>query len=208
MTLTLLGWVYFFSFLLGLGFVLISFLLGEVSAAHGAFGHANAHGLGHVQDSAAHPAGGKDTASSDGANDYPVFSPLNIALAMTSFGGVGTILNILALPGYVTFPGAAVAGAAMWGATFYFFFRLFRATQGSSEAVVDQLVGKEASVTVSIPANGLGEIRFVARGSGYNAPARLEDGSALAQGSSVIITRIDDGVYVVKASVDERLKQL
>ena len=202
MTLSLLGWVYFFSFLLGIGFVLISFLLGEISEAHGAFGHGHEGG-------AHHGASGKDAAGHDAnANDYPLFSPLNIALGLTSFGGVGTVMNVLALPGYVTFPSASLAGAAMWGAAFYFFFRLFRATQGSSEAVVEQNVGKEGTVTLSIPAGGLGEIHFVARGSGYNAPARTEDGSALTQGSNVIIIRIDDGVYVVKASIEERLKQL
>src|SRR6185437_10144023 len=211
MTLSVLGWIYFFCFLLGLGYTFISMFL---SHGHGGGDlHADLPGDVHADIHAATPTdlhhelartvahshhpiaefhirGGGDS----GQPDFPIFSPLTLALSVTVFGGVGTILNLLKMPSYVTLPASAVAGALGWAGAFYFFFKFFRFAQSSSEAVVDQLIGKEANVTLTIPTGGLGEINYIARGTQYNAPARSESGASLHAGTSVVIVKIDDSV--------------
>lgn len=194
MNLTLLGWAYLLSFFLGLGYTLVSFFLMEAGGhGEGASDHASDHG---------------SHGDASGALDFPLSSPLTIALGLATFGGVGTVMNVMGRPGYVTFPVATLAGMAMWGAAFLFFFKLFRVTQGSSEAVVSQLIGKEGVVTVTIPTNGLGEISYVARGTHYNAPASSEGETIIKQGCRITIVSIDHGVCKVRESIDERLSRL
>jgi membrane protein implicated in regulation of membrane protease activity len=211
MTLTVLGWMYLFCFLLGLGYTLISLVLShghgleagaDVDVADGGLDHHH-----HMPWGKDHPGDSGHTVDS-GHPDFPLFSPLTIALGMTMFGGVGTLMNLLRVPGYVTFPSAGVAGVAGWLGAFYFFFKLFRVTQGSSEALMQQVIGKEAQVTLAIPPQGLGEIAYVARGSRYNVPARSEDGQTLPAGTLVTVVTMDDTVCVVKPSVEQRLKNL
>lgn len=207
MTLTILGWVYIFCFFLGVCFTAGSFFL---VAGGGGEGHGDGHGDVGGKDIAGKEFGGKDAAGHDsgGHPDYPIFSPLNIALALTTFGGAGTVMNVMGMPTYKSFPVSAVLGLATWAVVFFFFFKIFRVTQGSSEAVASQLVGKDAAVSVAIPENGLGEVSYVARGARYNAPARAEDNKPMAAGAGAVIARIEDGVCIVKASVEEKLKQL
>ncbi|MGB8168488.1 MAG: NfeD family protein, partial [Chthoniobacteraceae bacterium] len=76
----------------------------------------------------------------------------------------------------------------------------FRKMQGSSEARVGQLIGTTASLASPIPENGVGEISYVYGGSRYSAPARAEDGHAIATGKLVKITRIVGTQYFVQAT--------
>jgi hypothetical protein len=57
-----------------------------------------------------------------------------------------------------------------------------------------------ASLASSIPENGVGEISYVYGGSRYSAPARSENGSAIASGKTVKITRIVGTQYYVEAT--------
>ena len=67
---------------------------------------------------------------------------------------------------------------------------VFRHTQSSSESHVADLIGAEANVITPIPENGVGEIAYVVGGTRYTAPARAENGAAVANGQTVKITRI------------------
>ena len=78
--------------------------------------------------------------------------------------------------------------------------KIFGKMQGSSEARVGQLVGTTASLASPIPENGVGEISYVYGGSRYSAPARSEDGHAIATGKLVKITRIVGTQYFVEAT--------
>jgi membrane-bound ClpP family serine protease len=73
---------------------------------------------------------------------------------------------------------------------------MFRKTQSSSESRVATLVGMTASIVTPIPENGVGEIAYVQGGSRYTAPARSENGTPVAAGRTVKITRIGSAVFV------------
>ena len=85
-----------------------------------------------------------------------------------------------------------VAALVVW-----LFRTIFRKTQGSSESRVSTLVGMEATIISPIAANAVGEIAYVQSGTRYTAPARTEDGAALATGRSVKISRIVGAQFYV-----------
>ena len=67
---------------------------------------------------------------------------------------------------------------------------------------------KKGSLAPSVPESGVGEVEYVARGSRYNGPARSEDGRPLPRGTQALIVRVEEGVCVVKPSIEERFKRL
>jgi hypothetical protein len=74
---------------------------------------------------------------------------------------------------------------------------MFHKTQSSSEGRIGALVGRTATVITPIPASGVGEIAYVQGGSRYTAPAREQNGVAVANGQTVKITRIAESQFFV-----------
>jgi membrane protein implicated in regulation of membrane protease activity len=143
---------------------------------------------------------GHQPGTADSGFHFSPFSPVVVSIFMVSFGGTGlaTIqmfdwrLGSLAV--------AAPSGFVMAAMTFAFFNKVFKATQSSSEPSIQELVGKEAEVITPIPADGLGEIAYVRRGSRFTASARAEGGVAIPNRSVVTIVRIVGNTYYVKRS--------
>ena len=75
--------------------------------------------------------------------------------------------------------------------------QLFRKTQSSSESKVASLAGLIATIVSPIPEHGVGEIAYVQAGTRYTAPARAEQGVAIAAGQSVKITRVVGSQFYV-----------
>lgn len=67
--------------------------------------------------------------------------------------------------------------------------------------------GHPATVTVAIPAGGVGEIAYEADGRRWTVRARSFDDAAIAAGAEVAIDRVEDGVAYVEqwAEVEARL---
>jgi membrane protein implicated in regulation of membrane protease activity len=140
-----------------------------------------------------------------GGHDMPGFSPLSptvIASFVTAFGGLGMIFSRLEFTSalWLSVPLALVGGLAVAASVFALFRSIYRATQASSEAHVSALIGSSATVISPIPAASVGEIAYVQGGSRYTAPAREEDGAALAAGQTVVITRIVGTQFYVRAA--------
>lgn len=200
-----LDYGYLVAFFLGLGYALVSGMVNLIAGGHGG---TDGHDIG-----AGHDAGGHDLQdggeSGDGAIHFSPVSPVTISMFAATFGGVGLITSrVLHMPGLVSLPVATVSGLAVATAVFYLFFTVFRVTQGSSEARVSDLCGVEAEVITSIPAEGLGEIAYVRKGTRYTAPARSDDRKAYPANSTVIVSRVVAGTFCVKESVDEALRAL
>jgi membrane-bound ClpP family serine protease len=118
------------------------------------------------------------------------FSPTVLSCFVTAFGACGIILTKLQLPVWISAPVSAITGVVMAGLAFLLFNWSFKQTQGSSESRVGSLAGMTASIITPIPKNGVGQIAYVQGGSRYNAPARTENGTPIASGKLVRITRI------------------
>jgi membrane protein implicated in regulation of membrane protease activity len=182
-----LEFVYLTCFFLGLGFAVISGLLGGLFSG-GAEAHVDLGGT-----PSEFGTGG------DGPVHFPLLSPVTLALFISTFGGVGYLLNRLSpWPVEVQVPVAGGSGLVVGLGVSWFFWRLMRSMESTSHIRGDEAVGSEAEVTVPIPVGGLGEIAFTARGSRQNSPARAADGQDLPARSIVKIVKLVGSTYLVE----------
>ena len=187
---------YLLCFFIGFFYAIVSGILS------GVFGGADVD-IGDVDvDAGDIDAGGADI-DSGGLHLSPL-SPVTIAMFTSSFGALGAILTKfspqLGIP--VTLGIAIVSGIVIAGATMYFFYRLFRSTQESSEARVSDIIGLDAEVITAIPAEGFGEIAYIARGTRFNSTARSIDGKDVPRNATVKIRRMVGSVCYVKRTTD------
>jgi len=215
-------------FLLGVGYAAVAVLMGQILGGHDHPGDAGAHDAGGSEadghGTAVHHFEAEASVSEDGAPGPSVhtadlaaegvdtmpnlspWSPVTIASFVTTFGGVGMVLDEVGLPGLLSFPAAAICGALIAAAVFYLFFRVFSVTQSSSGVSARQAIGRPAEVITPIPPNGAGEIAYVLGGRRFNAPARTEDGHPIPAHASVVIVRKLGGAFYVRESVAEPTK--
>jgi membrane protein implicated in regulation of membrane protease activity len=172
---------------LGLLFTIISAFAGHVFGGHdggdlGSGGHAEA---------------GIDTHGMPGIS---FFSPTVLASFVTAFGAFGIVFSHIELTSSVwaSAPLSAVSGGIVAGLVFLLFNTMFKKTQSSSESQVASLPGQTASIITPIPLNGVGEIAYVQGGTRYTAPARTENGTAIASGRSVRISRVTGTQFYVE----------
>ncbi len=172
----------------GLLFTVISALAGHMF--HGGDG-------GHDIGTGGHAEAGFDNSGIPGIS---FFSPVVLASFVTAFGGFGILFSDIKATSNVWLSAPlSIAGAFIVAAAVLAIFNMiFSRTQSSSESHVASLVGQTASLCTSIPVNGVGEISYVQSSTRYTAPARSENGSAIAVGQPVRITRIVGTQYFVE----------
>jgi len=124
------------------------------------------------------------------------FKPMVIATFLTLFGGSGLLMQDRFWP-------FALAAAILIGlASAFLLFRLVYVPlhKLQSHGVVEKqrLVGLSATVAEAIPQGGFGKINYIADGNRYTAPAKAEDGEAIARGSAVQIMYIERNLFFVK----------
>jgi membrane protein implicated in regulation of membrane protease activity len=183
--------VYLFCLTVGLVFTLISALMGHF------FG-----GVDHDSDVAG--SGGHAEAGIDGS-DMPgvsAFSPTILSAFVTAFGGFGIIFSQFAATKspWISASLSVACAFGIAGAMLTLLRQFFKKTQSSSESHVASLMGQIATVITPIPENGVGEIAYVQAGTRYTAPARTENGTTVAGGQPVKISRVvGTQFYVVPA---------
>ncbi|MFH0887893.1 MAG: NfeD family protein [Planctomycetota bacterium] len=190
-------------FFLGLAYAVISAIFGGIFG--GGEGGAEAGGhfdidhdiVGHIDTS-----GGEDT----GTIHFSPLSPVVVAMFITAFGSMGMIcLKVFKWTPYPSLAIAVLTGVVIAAITFFLFMMLFRATQGSSESKIGEMLGQEAEVITVIPADGLGEIAYVSRGTRYTGPARSAYKNEIKSHSVVIIEKIMGNTFYVKPTEDSKI---
>lgn len=173
--------VYSICFGVGLVFTLVSAVAGHFFGGHDAHGGDIGTG-GHAE------AGFEQT----GMPGIAPFSPTTIASFITAMGGLGMIFSSInaTRPAWISAPLSCLGGLIIAAGVFWLFELVFSKTQSSSESRVATLVGQTATIITPIPINGVGEIAYVQAGTRYSAPARHEQGNAVASGQTVKIVRI------------------
>jgi len=181
--------IYAICLVVGLVFTLISVIAGHFFGGHDA----------HVAGSGGHAEAGADSSDMPGIS---VFSPTVMASFVTAFGGFGLIFTQFPATSrtVISAPLSIFCALVVAGGLYKFLALVFRSTQSSSESRVGNLAGTEANVVSPIPASGVGEIAYVVGGSRYTAPARVENGKAVAAGQSVKITRVVGTQFYVEAA--------
>lgn len=126
-------------------------------------------------------------------------SPITIATFVTTFGGVGIIVNTLTtLSPVVGLVIAALSGLVLAGMMFVIYAQVIGAVQGSSETRAGELRGRTAEVTAPIPPAGVGEVALVIRGARARALARSDTGTLIPRGTLVEIVEEAGSAVIVR----------
>ncbi len=127
-------------------------------------------------------------------------STLAIASFVSSFGAFGLIAVTLFDAGTISSLFAALFGGIVFGIAAQLFFLYILSPTISSEVQQARLIGQVAEIVTPIPANGVGQIAFVAQGGRVTYSARATGGhEPVERGTPVRIERIVGGtVYVSK----------
>ena len=181
--------VYTICFGVGLVFTLASAVFGHLFGGHDA--HADVGTGGHAE------AGFEQT----GMPGISPFSPTTIASFVTALGGMGMIFSSMDATKsvWISAPLSVLCGFVIAAGVFWLFEIIFRKTQSSSESIVATLLGQSATIITPIPLNGVGEIAYVQAGTRYSAPARDENGRAVASGQTVKIVRVVGTQFYVQS---------
>lgn len=186
--------LYVYAICLGVGFL---FTLASVMFGHLlGIGHEVHLDGGHITGAGGHAEAGFDNGDMPGVSP---FSPTIIASFVAAFGGLGIIFHEIPATSrvWVSAP-LAVVGAFFIAAMLVAVLRkLFRATQGSSESKLIDLVGVVGEIITPIPEKGVGEIAYVQKGARYSAPAREQTGASVPSGASVKIVKVTGPQFYV-----------
>ena len=215
MTSTRLDWsdFYLICFAIGFCFSFFSFVFGgsrfgrlhlphfhghSVGAAAGA-AHAPAVG-GHAP--AAHGTGASQLASGGHAprgGDVSPFNPPSLAAFLAWFGGTGYLLTRFSTMwvglGLLL---SVVSGIVGGGIIFFFLSRVLISEDENMDPADYEMVGVLGRLCVSIREGGTGEILYSQAGTRRVCGARSEDGSAIAKGTEVVVTRYEKGIAYVR----------
>ncbi|MCP4541652.1 MAG: hypothetical protein GY832_31350 [Chloroflexi bacterium] len=126
-------------------------------------------------------------------------SPITIATFITTFGGVGMIVNSLTT--FVPAVGLLISttsGLVLSGTMYLIYARVLMAVQGSSEIRMGDLTGLTAEVIAPIPEGNVGEVVLIVRGARARSTARAADGQAIPRGAMVEIVEEAGNVVIVR----------
>ncbi|MBI5876697.1 MAG: NfeD family protein [Chloroflexi bacterium] len=134
-----------------------------------------------------------------GDTSVPSLSPVTIATFVTAFGAFGIISQQGFGASSVVSLISAAAGGLVAAVIAHFAFGYFLiAPQGSTEVTQKDIVGATAEVITPIPANGMGEVAFVAQGARVAYPARSVDNQPIERRTIVSIVEIVGTIVSVR----------
>jgi membrane protein implicated in regulation of membrane protease activity len=186
---------YLFCFAFGFIFSMVSVLIGHLHLDFGN-GHTADLGYAHTGDAGqAHHANGADDRGGG-------VSPFNLATGaafLAWFGGTGYLITrFYAVWFMTTLAMAAAAGTAGGWVVYLFLSRVLMRSREHLDPADYDMVGVLAAVSSPIREGGTGEILFSQQGAHRSAPARSEDGKAVAGGAEVVVTRYENGIAYVR----------
>jgi len=184
---------------------------GHFPVAHGPVAHApvaHAPGAGgHVaHGTAGHASTGHGTATSDSSDPNQAqgsgVSPFNfvtLTAFLAWFGGTGYLLTRFSTVwvglGLLFSAGSGLVGG---GIIFLFFSRVLMSDDENMDQADYEMVGVLGRVCVPIREGGTGEMIYSQVGTRRVCGARSEDGTAIAKGAEVVVTRYDKGLAYVR----------
>jgi hypothetical protein len=221
MTSTAMTWAdfYLICFAVGFCFSFFSFVFGggrfgrlhlphlhahasaHVPAAHGPVLHAPAAG-GHAAAAAQGAAAGASTDSNASHPLHTTVSPLNfvtLTAFLAWFGGTGYLLTRFSTI-WVGFGllAAIVSGLIGGGIIFVFLSRVLISGEETMDPADYEMVGVLGRIASPIREGGTGELIYSQAGTRRVCGVRSEDGSAVAKGTEVVVTRYERGLAYVR----------
>lgn len=190
--------LYLISLVVGLGWSVVNFLLGQAAGSdHGTVHTGGTFGAG----DASHDGFG-DAAGDHGGEglSLPLFSPTAIAGYLTGFGatGYGLVGGLGVTSPLVHVPAALFGAAALGVFVSWVTVKVLAYGEISSTLAPAELAGHVGEITVTIPAGGVGEIAFLSGGRRNATAARAADDASIPRGTRVRIVRIEGATFVVR----------
>jgi hypothetical protein len=169
--------------------------VGHLPAVHGPVTHGPV-GEGAAHGPATHAHGGSHAAR--GASVSPL-NPPSIAAFLAWFGGTGYLLTrFSALWVGLALMLAVVAGSVGGAIIFFFLTKVLMSDQEFLDPADFEMVGVLGKLSVPIREGGTGELIYSQMGTRRVCGARSDDGSALAKGAEVVVTRYERGIAYVQ----------
>ncbi len=127
------------------------------------------------------------------------FNPPTMAAFLAWFGGTGYLLTRFSTVwvglGLMLSIGAGLVGGAI---IFLFLSRVLISDEENMDPADYEMVGVLGRLAVTIREGGTGEMVYSQVGTRRVCGARSEDGSAMAKGTEVMVTRYDKGIAYVR----------
>ena len=169
----------------------------HLPVAHGPLAHAPAAG-GHAP--AAHgPAGHDASDANQVSGGVSPFNFVTLTAFLAWFGGTGYLLTRFS----TVWVGlgllfSVASGLVGGGIIFLFFTKVLMSDEENMDPADYEMVGVLGRLCVSIRDGGTGEILYSQAGTRRVCGARSEDGSAIAKGTEVVVTRYEKGIAYVR----------
>ena len=212
MTSTRLDWsdFYLICFAVGFCFSFFSFVFGSSRLGRLHLPHFHGHAVGHApltHAGAGHVGPGHGPAAthaaqsgraSHGASVSP-FNPPSIAAFLAWFGGTGYLLTRFSTVWVGLGLTLSVAsGLVGGGIIFVVLSRVLISDEEEMDPADYEMVGVLGKLCVPIRKGGTGELLYSQMGTRRVCGARSEDGSAIAKGTEVVVTRYEKGIAYVR----------
>jgi len=126
------------------------------------------------------------------------FNPPSIAAFLAWFGGAGYLLTRFSAIWVGLALSLSVVSGLVGGAVIFFFLtRVLMSAQEFLDPADFEMVGVLGKLSMPIRAGGTGELIYSQMGTRRVCGARSDQGSAIAKGSEVVVTRYDRGIAYV-----------
>jgi membrane protein implicated in regulation of membrane protease activity len=130
-------------------------------------------------------------ADMDAGGGFANVSPFALAVFGATFGLVGLITSIWAemepIPSILI---STAAGLVVGGLAHVLFIYVLSPSKSSHFSLEDDAVGREVEVTISIPANGKGQVAYNNVSGRVTMGARSATGESIASGTTVTIEKV------------------
>jgi hypothetical protein len=180
---------------------IVGFALSLLSVLGGFFHLPGLHHAHHFHhDGHVHVGGGH---GHTGVSQVSPFNMSTITAFLAWFGGVGYLLTrfstLWQLVALLIAGAAGVAGASI---VFLFLVKVLLAHDRPLSAADYDMIGVLGELTSTIREGGTGEMSFSQGGQRRSSAARSDDGTAIARGADVVVTRYDKGIAYVRRWTD------
>jgi hypothetical protein len=202
---------YLVCFVVGFCFSLFSFLTGGLRChlhiphlPHGTGGHIGAgvaHGpaVGHAPAAGTTETPDPVQGASSSAGHVSPFNFATFTAFLAWFGGTGYLLTRYSRVWFVMGLGVALTGGVVGGSIIYLFLSKVLTSQEENMDPADyEMVGVLGKISSPVREGGTGEIIYSQAGTRRTCGARSEDGSAVAKGAEVVVTRYEKGIAYVR----------
>jgi len=171
-------------FIIGFALTVLTFVFGIAG-----------HSFGHGGDLGGHGGDVGHGADAHGAISVPVLNFGTVTAFMTWFGGIGFLLSAYSqIVAVATVMASIVGGLVGGGLIFLFMAKVLAPDQIPMDPSDYYLPGTLGRITVTVPANGTGEMVYTQAGTRKTVAVRGAAGESIGKGTEVVVLRFERGI--------------